>query len=41
MYISHVYKVKSGKYGIKLWVATDANILVPAKCNYTLARVME
>jgi hypothetical protein len=41
MYISHVYKVISGKYGITLWVASDANIFVPATWKYTLARVME
>jgi len=27
MYISQVYKVISGKYGIKLWIASDAKML--------------
>jgi hypothetical protein len=40
MYISLVCKVKSGKYGIKLLVVSDANIFVPATCEYTLARVV-
>jgi len=31
---------KSGKYGIKLWVAADAKNFMPATCKYTLARVV-
>ena len=34
-------KSKPGKYGIKLWVAADARIFMPAICKYTLARVVE